>query len=72
MNYLFQGFKFIHTYIDKLLVINKFDCEYHLDKLELILDQLKLNGLKFNTEKYSFGKTKILYLGLWVGCKGVR
>ena len=34
-NNLFQGFEFMHVYIDKLLVLTKGDCTYHVEKLEL-------------------------------------
>ena len=43
-----------------------------LEKLEITLKNLKDNGLKFNIEKQSFGKTEIEYLGFWVTRNGIQ
>ena len=44
----------------------------HVNKLYLTLSKLKKKGLKFNTEKSFFGKTKTEYLGFWVTHDGVK
>ena len=41
-------------------------------KLELRLTKLKESGLKFNTKKSFFGKTKMEYLCFWVTRDGVK
>ena len=66
MKKMFRGFKFIRAYIDDLLIITKGDWSDHLDKLEQTLQKLKDNGIKFNIEKSSFGKTEMEYLRFWV------
>ena len=50
MNKMFCGFKFIWAYIDDLLIITTVDWENYLEKLELTLQKLKENGLKYNIE----------------------
>ena len=46
MNKMFSGMGFIRAYIDDLLVITKCDWSDHLDKLELLIKNLRVNGLK--------------------------
>ena len=41
MKYLFQGFEFIHAYIDELLKLTKVDRTYQVHKLEPTLNKLK-------------------------------
>ena len=48
MNDLFQVFKSIGTYIDKLLVLIKGDWNNRIEKSELTLAKLKEIGLKCN------------------------
>ena len=72
MNNLFQVFWFIHEYIDELLIFKKIDWKNNVHKLELTLNKLNKNGLKFNIERYLFGQTKITYLGLWVARDDIK
>ena len=58
MNDLFQLFEFIHAYRDKLLILIKWYWKDNVHKLELTLNKLKEIGLKYNIEKYFFGKPK--------------
>ena len=51
---LFHGFEFIRAYIDDMLILTKGDCTYHLPKLELTLNILKVKGLKCNIESLFF------------------
>ena len=71
INKMFHSFKFIQAYIDDLLIITKGDFSNHLEKQEQIFQKLKENGLKFNIEKSSFGKTEMEYLGFWVTRTGI-
>ena len=48
MIYLFHGFEFIRAYIDEILILTKGEWTYHVQKLELKLNKLKVKGLKFN------------------------
>ena len=72
MNDLFHEFEFIRACIDKLLILTKEDCIYHVQKTELTINKLKEKVLKFNIEKYFFGQTEMEYLGFWVTHDGVK
>ena len=69
---MFRGFKFIQAYIYVLLITNKVDWSYHLEKLELTLKNLQNNGLKYNLKKILFGKNDMEYLGFWVTWTGIQ
>ena len=71
MNDLFHGFEFIRVYIYDLLILTKGDWKNHIQKLASTINKLKVKGLKYNIEKYFFGKTEIEYLGFWV-TRGVK
>ena len=64
MNNFLQGFEFMRAYIDEILILEKCDWKYHVQKTELNLNKLKESGIKCSTEKYFFGKIKMEYLGL--------
>ena len=66
MDDLFHGFKFIHAYIDDILIFLKVDWSYHVQNLGLTLNKLKGKGPKCNIEKSFFGQTEMEYLGSWV------
>ena len=51
MNEMFRGFEFIWSCIDDPLITTKGDWYNNLDKLELTLQKLKYNGLKYNIKK---------------------
>ena len=44
MNKIFRGIGFILKYINDLLITTKGDWSYHLNKLELVLKKLRVNG----------------------------
>ena len=69
---MFRELEFIRSYIDDLLIITKGDCSYHLNKLDQVLQNMKQNGIKCNTEKSLFGQTQMEYLGFWVTLIGIR
>ena len=48
INYLFQGFEFIRTYIYDLLILTKQYWTYHVQELEITINKLKESGLKCN------------------------
>ena len=71
MNEMFIEIEFSRAYIDDLLVNTKFDWSDHLDNLELVIKNIRANGLKYNIEKSYFGQTEMEYLGLWVNRTGI-
>ena len=62
----FHEFKFIHAYMDGILVLTK---GYWIDYVQ---NNLREKGLKCNSDKRFFGQTKIECLGFWVTCNGVK
>ena len=48
---MFHGFEFIQSHINDLLMITKGDWFDHLEKLELKLQKIKDNRLRFNIDK---------------------
>ena len=58
MNDLFHGFELICAYIDDLLILTKRDWTYHIQKLELTLNTLKEEGIKYNIESIYWDKPK--------------
>jgi Reverse transcriptase (RNA-dependent DNA polymerase) len=72
MSELFDGFKFVRTYIDDLLTLTKGTFEDHLEKLERVLYRLRQAGLKINGNKSFFARTKLEYLGYWITCEGIK
>jgi hypothetical protein len=60
---LMEGLKFIHAYINDLLVLSKGSFEDHLLKLKLVLQCLQKAGLKVNAKKSFFACPELEYLG---------
>jgi Reverse transcriptase (RNA-dependent DNA polymerase) len=73
MGTLMQDLDYVPTYIDDLLVITKGTCfEDHIHKLEVVFNKLKQEaGLKVNTKKSFFMKSKLEYLRYWISKEGV-
>ena len=69
---MFRGLEFIRACTDDLLIITKCNWSDHFEKLERTLQKLKDNGLKYNIEISSFGKTEMEYLRFWVTRTGIR
>ena len=64
MNEIIRGIEFIRAYIEDLLIITKGDWSNHMNKLELVLANLRENRLKCNIEMVFLGQTEMDYLGL--------
>ena len=62
-NDLFNRFKFIRAYIDKILILTTGDWTDYVQDMELPIKKTKEKGLKCNIEKYFFGHTEMGYLG---------
>ena len=71
INEKFDGFEFIRTYKDDLLIITKGDWSYNLEKLEPTIQKIKYNRLHCHIEESLFGQTDMEYLGLWVTRNGI-
>ena len=69
---MFHGFDFIRATINDLLIIAKGDLYNHINKLEVILKNLKDNGLKCHIKKLFFGQIEIGYLDLLVTQNGIQ
>ncbi len=54
MSELMESLDFVRAYLDDLLCISKLSLEDHLDKLEVVLWQLRNAGLKVNAAKLTF------------------
>ena len=78
MNELFNGLKYVRTYIDDLLIICNLyvrtciddlliishkSFEDHINKLDKVLSKLNQKGFKVNAEKSFFARNKVKYLG---------
>ena len=63
MSNLMRTLTYVRTYIDDLLVITMSTCDNHLDKVEAVLDRLRLAKLRVNVKKSSFALHEIEYLG---------
>ena len=72
MNKISCEFELIWAYIHELFIINNFNWYDHLDKLELILQNIKYNRFKCNIKKSLFGLSEREYLGFWVTRNGLR
>ena len=72
MNETFRGFEFIWAYINYLLIIIKGDWDNHLEKLELILQNIQYNRLKCTIKKSFFGQTEMEYLGFRMTWNRIR
>ena len=55
---MFHGFEFTRAYINDLLIITKGDWSNQLEKLELTLQNLEDNRLKYKIKKSLFGQTR--------------
>jgi Reverse transcriptase (RNA-dependent DNA polymerase) len=63
MSTLMQDLKYVRAYIDDLLIITHGSFEEHIDKLKVVLGQLRDAGLKVNAKKSFFAREELEYLG---------
>ena len=64
--------EYVRTYIDDLLVITMGTYDYHLNKVEAVLDRLRLAKLRVNVKKSSFALYTIRYLGYILSREGIK
>ena len=72
INDLFHALEFIRACIYDLYILTKRDWTDHVQKLELILNKLKVKGPKFNIEISFCGQTKMEFLCFWGTRDGVK
>ena len=53
----------VKTYIDDILVLSQYILSNHIEKLSIIFDRLRTEGLKSNALNCSYGIKEIPYLG---------
>ena len=66
-----QVFKGIMVFVDDLLIYSKTK-EEHLKLIKIVLNKLKLSGMKLSPEKSVFGVPKVDYLGYSIDENGYR
>ena len=71
MNELFSGLEYVRAYIDDLLMISKGFFTDHLQKVNIVLQQLKQVRLKINASKSFFAQDELEYLGYWITRDGI-
>jgi RNase H-like domain found in reverse transcriptase len=69
---LMEGLEFIQSYLDDLLCLTSGMWEEHLQKLDEVLTQLKLAGLKVNADQSFFGQSQLEYLVYWIMREGIQ
>jgi hypothetical protein len=67
-----ESLEFVRAYLDDLLCISKLSLEDHLEKLEVVLGQLRNAGLKVNAAKSTFCTLEIEYLGYVLTRDGIK
>jgi RNase H-like domain found in reverse transcriptase/Reverse transcriptase (RNA-dependent DNA polymerase) len=72
MSTLMQDLEYVRAYIDDLLIITHGSFEEHIDKLKVVLGQLRDAGLKVNAKKSFFACEELEYLGYWITRKGIQ
>ena len=71
MNELFNGLKYVRTYIDDLLIISNGNFQDHLNKVKIGWNNLNVAGFKINAEKLFFIRDKLEYLGFKITRQGI-
>ena len=64
--------KYVHTYIDDLLVITTDTYDDHHNKVNAVLYRLQLANLRVNVKKSSFTLYEIEYLGYFSSRDGIK
>jgi hypothetical protein len=72
MSELMESLEFVRAYLDNLPCISKLSLEDHLKKLEVVLRQLRVAGLKVNAAKLTLCALEIEYLGYVLTRDGIK
>nr|XP_041633413.1 uncharacterized protein K02A2.6-like [Drosophila kikkawai] len=70
MESLFQGIPGVVVYQDDITITGR-NFQEHITNLKIVLNKLKSVGLKLNTHKCEFFKSKICYLGFMIDKNGL-
>ena len=71
MNESFNGLEYNRAYIDDLLVNINGNFEDHLNKVQIVLKELKADGFKINAAKSFFARDQLQYLGFRITRQGI-
>ena len=63
MNEVFNGLEYVRAYIDVLLISSNGNFEDHLNKVKIVLKNLKAASFKINAEKSFFARDNLEHLG---------
>ena len=66
MNVLLNGLKYVKAYIDDLLIISNGNFEDHVNKIKIVLKNLKAAGFIINADKLFFARDSLEYLGFQI------
>jgi hypothetical protein len=69
---LMASLKFLHAYMDNLLITTRQTLDKHLQKMETVLTRLRDAGLKVNAAKSLFCAHEIEYLGYILTREGIK
>lgn len=72
MYQLMSYLEYVRTYLDYLLILSMGSFENHIQKLEVVLEQLSNSGLRIKTEKCIFGASEVEYLGYTITREGIK
>ncbi len=67
-----ESLEYVRAYLDDLLCISRKSLEDHLEKLDKVIRQLCIAGLKVNAEKLTFCALEIEYLGYILRRDGIK
>ena len=59
MSALTEDLEFVRVYIGNFIIITYGSFEYHLAKVEEVMNHLQLDGLKFKLDKWKFAVPKV-------------
>ena len=68
---IINGLEYVKAYIDDLLIISNGNFEYHLNKVETVLNKLKAAGFRVNAEKSFFARDNLENLGFKITSQGM-
>ena len=69
MTKLFSNLDVILIYIDDILVVTKGDFQDHLEKLQIVLERFRKQGMQLNGKKSYFATQEVEYLGYIINRK---
>ena len=71
MDSLLQGLNMVCGYLDDILITGK-DKEEHDKNVNMVLKRLDMAGIRVRSEKYTFGRNQVEYLGYITSAEGLH